>query len=274
MAVLPLVDGQLRPLLAGLAYTLLRVLANRTGQGLASRIERSLVPSLLRVRRWSGWPTAIQASRLALAIAFPFAMLLGGVYSASDVGLRPVDWASAWPLILATAGGAAAWLSLLWCLHWRARPEATDAPRQGSDPWTSVLTRLLRHCADAATYRAALMPLLGPYWGVWVAVVWKLLASLASGEYRSRLPTPGERERVFLHWALDWVDAVLYALSGSLLGALLGRGAGLVAVLGMARPACRRRGRSRQSRLVQSQGQNPQDGEHGRGQDGDALQVS
>jgi len=272
---LPLLsDGQLRPLLAGLGYTLLCVLANRAAQRVARRLGRSYAPGVVRVRQWEGWGSLAQVSRLALAIAFLFSMLLCGVFSASDVGLEPVDWSGILPALLVAAGGGAVWLGVLWCVYWRTRPQTASAVGQDPGSWTSTLAGVLRHASDAATYRGALMPLLGSYWGVWLAIVWKLLASLASGEPGSRLRTPGKREYVFLDWATDWVGAVLYALSGSISAALLGRIACLLAVLGIARPACRRRRLHESVGSAEDQGQSHQAGKHDRGQNRDSLQVT
>ena len=274
MAMPLLRNDQLRPLLAGLAYMLFCALGSRGTHRAARRLERSSDPGIVRVRRWPGWSSLARALRLALAIAFPFSMLLSGVFSASDVGTQLVNWGDILSPTLAVTGGAAAWLALLWCACWRTRSEAAKALAHDRDPWASTLADALRHAADAATYRGALMPLLGSYWGVWLAIVWKLVASLTTGEPGLRLRRPGEREYVFLDWALDWVGGVLYALSGSVLGALLGRGICLVAVLGIARRACRRRGRSQVAPSPQNQGQDHQAREHDRGHDGDSLEIT
>ena len=274
MAVALLYDDRLRPLLAGLAYTLLCVLSRRVAHWLAQLLEPSSDPGVVRIRQWQGWSPLAQALRLGLAVAFPFLMLLGGIFSATDVGAQRVNWDSALPGVAAVAAGAAVWLALLWCAYWRTRPETANPLRPNPDSWASTLANALRHAADAATYRGALMPLLGSYWGVWLAIVWKLLASLAGGEPVSRLRTPRQREYVFLDWALDWVGAVLYALSGSLLAALFGRGACLIAVPGIARRACRRRRGNQLTASAKNQGQDHQAREHDRGQNGDSLQIT
>ncbi len=274
MPVSLLHNDQLRPLMAGLAYMLLCALGSGATRSLRSWLERTSDPGVLRVCQWRAWPSLGQAVRLAFAIAFPFSMLLVGVFSASDVGVQRANWGDVLPQVLAATGGAAAWLSLLWCAYLRKRPRTTDLLGSNRGTWASTLADALRSSADAATYRAGLMPLLGSYWGVWMAIAWKLLASLTRAELRARLRTPAKREYIFLEWALDWVDAILYTLSGSALAALFGRAACLLTVTGIARRACRWRGRSRSARSTHDQGQDHQSRKHGSGHNGDTLQIT
>jgi len=272
MPVSLLPNDQLRPLMAGLAYMLLCALGSGATRSLRFWLEHTSDPGVLRVRQWRAWPSLGQAVRLAFAIAFPFSMLLAGVFSASDVGVEGANWGDVLPQVLAATGGAAAWLALLWCAYWRTRTTNVLGSNRGT--WAGTLANALRHTADAATYRAGLIPLLGAYWGVWMAIAWKLLASLTRAEVRARLRTPVKREYIFLEWSLDWVDATLYTLSGSALAALFGRAACLVIVMGIARRACRWRGRSRSTASTHNQGQDHQSREHGNGQNGDALQIT
>jgi len=265
-------NGQLRPLLAGLAYTFLCALGSHAAHALARWLERSSTPGVVRIRRWRGWPPLARALRLIVAIGFCFSMLLVGVFASSNVGLGRIGWGSTLPRVLGVTGGATAWVALLWWMHWRKRPEAERrAEEQVGDSWASVLADLLSNTADAAIYRAALIPLLGTYWGVWLAIVWTMLASLTRAGLKPRLAIAGRRERVFLDWALDWVDATLYIRSGTVSAALFGRAACLLVVLGIVQRACKGREHNRSAGSANQQGQSHQDGKHGRGQDGKTL---
>jgi len=267
-------DDQLRALLAGLVYTLLCTLASHAARSASRWLDRTTDPGLQRLRQWQAWPFLAQSARISLALGFPFWMLLTGVFSASDVGLQSIDRDGPLLQLLGVIGGAAAWLALLWCAHWRQRQKTTPLLEQDQGSWASVLSNLLSQTADAASYRGGLMPLLGPYWGVWLSVVWKMLASLTHAKFGSRLRTGGQREYVFLDWALDWVGAALYMLSGSLLAALLGRAISLLAVVTIARHMCSHRAHRGSTTSTHDQRQDHQGGKHGDGQDGESLQVT
>jgi len=267
-------NGQLRSLLAGFAYTLLCALGSHAAHALARRLERSSTPGVVRIRRWRGWSPLARAVRLIVAIGFAFSMLLVGVFASSDVGVSHIHWGSTLPRVVGVTGGATAWIALLWWMHWRKRPEAEKAGVRGGDSWAGVLTDLLSNTADAAIYRAALIPLLGSYWGVWLAIAWTMLASLTRAGLKPRLATAGRRERVFLEWALDWVDATLYILSGTVSAALFGRAVCLLVVLGVVQRTRKGRERKKPSGSANQQSQGHQNGKHGRGQDGKTLQIT
>jgi len=226
-------DDALRSLLAGAAYMLLQALGSWIAWGLAHWLGRLHSPTAIRLRRWRGWPLVGQGLSLALALAFPFLMVLGGIFSADDVGIRPVDWSVFLPWVLSLSAGAALWLALLWGSAWwrqKGSPSAI-AWREAGPHWADVLFGTLYHEGSAATFRAVLIPLAGSYWGVWLSVLWKLLASQTSPWLHTKLRHPGQREIVYLSWALDWVGAILYFLSKSVWAALFGRALSQASVL-------------------------------------------
>jgi len=278
----------LRSLLAGAVYTLLQALGSWISWGLARWLGRLHSPTAIRLRRWRGWPLAGQGLGLALALTFPFLLVLGGLFSADDVGIRPVDWSVSLPWVLAVGAGSALWLALLWGSYWWRQRDSASATawREASRHWANILPEALYHEAGAATFRAALIPLAGPYWGVWIAVLWKLLASRtsprlnlpptrsggASPQRNARLRHPGQRELVYLGWALDWVGAILYLLSKSVWAALFGRALGQASVLAVTRLILR--GSYQEPPLAASandQGHDDQGHEHGRREEPKAL---
>lgn len=224
-------DDALRSLLAGAAYMLLWLAGGWVAWGAAHGLSRLSSPAAIRLRCWRGWHPIGRGLSLTWALAFPFVLVLEGIFSADDVGLRAVDWSVALPWVLVVSTGAALWLALLWGSYWWRRRNATDAWRDMYGHWTDTLFVALGHEGSAATFRAALIPLAGPYWGVWLAAFWKLLASRASPWLSTRLHCPGQREIVYLEWALDWVGAILYFLSKSVWAALYGRALGQASVL-------------------------------------------
>jgi hypothetical protein len=286
-------DDVLRSLLAGAVYMLLQALGSWIAWGLTRWLEGQHSPAAIRLRRWRGWPLVGQGLGLALALAFPFLLVLGGLFSADDVGIRPVDWSVSLPWVLAVGAGSALWLALLWGSYWwRQRGSASaTAWREASGHWANILPEALYHEAGAATFRAALIPLAGPYWGVWIAVLWKLLASRtsprltppdpvggytgvsgASPQLNAKLRPPGQRELVYLGWALDWVGAILYLLSKSVWAALFGRALGQASVLAVTRLILR--GSYQETPLAASandQGHDDQGHEHGRREEPKAL---
>jgi hypothetical protein len=156
---------------------------------------------------------------LIATLGYPSVMVLAGVYSPGDVGIRAPEWgAVAGPLVLG-ALGAAAWLGLLW----HRAPTAGSAPGAETAALPYALTGALMAEGHLATCRAALMPLLGSYWGLWMGVVLRMLMAHASPHVLVRLGHPLERRRVYLDWALDWVSTAALALSGSLWVGLLVR---------------------------------------------------
>lgn len=218
-------NDALRAPASGAAYTLLCALASWLSWGLARWLERRPGAGAIRLRRWRGWPLLGEGLSLAFALAFPFILVLEGTFSADDVGIRPVDWSLSLPWVLVVGAVSAAWLAFLWGDYWRRRRDIVSARawRERAPRWASILPGALWHECTLATYRAALMPLAGSYWGLWLATIWKLLASRLSPRLNANLRRPGQRERVFLGWTLDWVGAILYLLSGSIWAALAGR---------------------------------------------------
>ncbi len=214
-----------RALSAGILYGFLYVLATQTTWRVARRLGGMSSVGAIRLHRWPGWPWLGRSLGLLFSVAYPTIMVADGTFASRDVGLGSTDWRVALPWVASVTAGFALWLILLWGIYERKRPgrmtgEATVRPL---DRWLVVLTGVVIHEAMAVTLRAALMPLAGRYWGIWLGVLAKLLLSHADPWMVARLRNADRRAPEILNWALDWVSATLYALSGSLYASLLGR---------------------------------------------------
>ena len=216
------------PLWAGAAYAVLWLLL---GQGVARGtrwLESRASPAAMGLRYWPAWPFLGKLLSVACSVGFLFWMLINGTYAESDVGLGPVDWANWRPWLPGVVATSAMWLAILWGGYWRAtRNQAQRNNEMRSWPhdgglWGHIL-RPLGQEASAAILRASLMPLAGNYWGVWVATVSKMAISRLDPLAGSRLKQQSQRGFVYLDWALDWIGAAIFVLSGSIWPALLGR---------------------------------------------------
>ncbi len=228
----------LRAFAAGLLYMLLYAVGSRAVWVIKHWLFRRSTAGAIRLRRWQGWPFVGQVSSLVLALVFPLGMLITGVFAAVDVGLQPTDWPAVLPWVAGITAGATAWLALLWGVYIGRDSRYPYGAEEGSpteipgmttsrvkyqESLANTVLLALRHEAAAATCRGALIPLLGPYWGIWLAVLWKMLISRTNPFTAAGLQRTGQREMIFLDWALDWVGAALFAFSGSVWAALAGR---------------------------------------------------
>lgn len=214
-----------RALSAGILYAFLYVLATQTTWRIARCFGGMSSVGAIRFRRWAGWSWLGRVFGLLFAVAYPTVMVLDGTFASRDVGLGSTDWRIALPWVASVTAGFSLWLILLWGIYERKRldrmtGEATAWPW---DRWLVVLMGVVIHEAMVLTLRAALMPLAGHYWGIWLGVLAKLLLSHADPWLVARLQNADRRASEILNWALDWVSATLYALSGSLYAPLLGR---------------------------------------------------
>ena len=216
--------GNLWPAGAGLAYLFLAVLTSqgvwRVGCWLASRPNAGA----LRLRYWPGWPFWGHVASFTFTVAFLFVMLLNGAFAANDVGLRGIGWADLWSWLPGLMAAMGVWLLLLWVGYSRASGMPSGELREGTElGWPSTVLHLLQQAARLAILRAALIPMAGAYWGVWLAVLLKMLASYVDPFVRTKLTKPVQRERVYLDWALDWVGSTFFVVSGSIWASLCGR---------------------------------------------------
>ncbi len=167
-------------------------------------------------------PAARELAALAGTFGYPFVMLLLGVFSPKDLGLGRPNWGGMLFPLLAGAIGGTVWLAFLWGRDTRAGPALGERPvRSGWSP--TILFGALIAEAHLATCRAALMPLVGSYWGIWIGVVLAMLAAQTSPLMQWRLASPVGRRRVYLDWALDWVSTAVLALTGTVWAGLLVR---------------------------------------------------
>jgi hypothetical protein len=229
----PVLDALLQhmlwlPLLMGTLYMVARVAFSQGVWQLRHGLERHANPWTARLRYGIEWSFARQVAGVVLAVGYLFAMLFSGVFAASDVGLLTLEDEAAPAWVYGVIPGAAVWVAMLWGSMWQRKRRMSQGallPRRGAfDPLT-----LLEREATLGILRGALLPLAGGYWGVWLAVLVSWVASRASPFVRARRTEPGERDMVYLHWALDWVSAALFIVSGSVWLALAGRVAGHIA---------------------------------------------
>lgn len=269
-------EHAVRSLSGGALYTLLRGLGSHLLWRARGWVDSSASPSAVRIRQWRGWAPLGELLSPAFAAAFLFVMLLNGTFGAGDVGIGPCEWQEVAPWVVGIAAGASLCLSLLWGAFWRRRraPEWVGAHVPNEGVWGHLLVCALRHETIAAIYRGALAPLVGSYWGVWLAAIWKMLASRTDPGLEIQLRRPGRRELIYLDWALDWVGATLYIVSGSAWAALFGRALGYAGVLLVAKRTTGQR-LIAQAAIPSSNdlGKEDEHAEHGGGQDGDALQI-
>lgn len=249
----------MRPLGMGIFYAALYVIVVQISWRLTRWLGRAPRSAAVDFLRWNGWATLSRVCTVTYTLIYLWAMLLGGIVAASDVGLGAIDWPIVWPWVLGLTAGAAAWTALLWGgqQHTNSLPERDDA-RTGQDSPLWVLARLTRQEAELAIWRAALAPALGLYWGVWLAVFVKWLMSRTNPALNAQLLATEQRSRLALGWALDWVAAAMFTFTGSLWLAL---GARLIcyAVACLARSWS---ARWRAVTLANDQGQCDQCGEH------------
>lgn len=235
MSLSALTQDQLQALSAGAAFVAAYLLAAVAVWLAARGLRARPTPLAVRLRYWPHWPILGRAVSLVASVGLPYAMVLTAAFSAGDVGLLPVDWPSVLPWAVTLGAGGALWIGVLWGAHHRRA--ATDRPR---GPWLGGVVDALTNEGTAAVARGALIPLVGPYWGIWSAPVAKMLAARLSPQLAARLRRPGQREALYLGWALDWLAAVVFAFGGGVWGALAARLLGHLAAGVAARLAGRR----------------------------------
>ena len=257
---------------AGLFYTTLYILSRWAVWGAARWLAGRSGPSSQRARRWPGWTVLGQASSLVLAIGFLLLALLGGMVAASDVGLGAVDWPALWPWVALPTLGFALWLALLWGVQRHKRVALARAEGRGAEGGIALLAEVLEHEATLALYRGALMPWLGSYWGLWLAVIAGMLAARTDPWVNARLQRPIQRRLVLLEWATLAVSTLLFLFSGSLWAALGGHILCRAVVWGVQRGLAARR--PSPTDLAQDQGQYDEGGEHAGSDDAQTLQIT
>ena len=224
MSVPALSQDQLQALSAGAAFLAAYLLTSLALWLAMRRLHTHPTPLAVSVRYWPHWPTLGRVASLVASVGYPYVMVLNAAFSAGDVGLAPVDWPAALPWIITLSTGGALWIGLLW--GGRTRRVGYTHPHRS---WVAVVADLLANEGTAAIARGTLIPLVGPYWGIWLAPPVKMLVSRLSPPLSARLRGPGERELIYLGWALDWLAAVVLAFGGGVWGALAARLLGVMA---------------------------------------------
>ncbi len=209
-------DPVAQALLAGGAYLLLWLALGE----LFWRMERRRGRPVLR-GLWG------QAAGLLLSAGIMFALLIGGVLAPGDVGLRRPDVRLAWPELLGLWAVEGAWVALLWA---RLGPRSRTSAAAPQPAWLAAFCTLAQQEAALATLRAALAPLLGLYWGAWLATLCRGLVARSHPQMALRLADPEQGAETRLIWALDALSTALVLVSGSVWVALAGRLAGHGAV--------------------------------------------
>lgn len=213
-------------LLAGLAYVVLYALLSQAEWQARLREMRYLRRHLRLADgvRQAGGPLLRDLAGVAAAVGYPFVMVILGVYSPADVGLGTPRWGEVLGPLLAGTALTVAWLAFLWGeRRGEHAPQPLPPGSQQSPAVPAAVVGAVRAEGQLAICRAALMPLLGSYWGMWLGVVMRMLAAHTSPRTQWRLQTSTERRRVYLDWALDWVSTAILALTNTLWAGLLVR---------------------------------------------------
>lgn len=220
-------DERLRALGAGILYVLLSAILAHVRWHLEGR----LTTRQGRAKSARPWAWGLELIGLILAVGYPLLLSLVGAFSPADLGFRDADWRQVLPIALIGALGAHAWLALLW---WRERqhaptscrpgtPEATPAMRGPVDVGAFAFLSAARDEGCLATCRAAIIPLLGNRWGVWLAIILRMLASVTSPHQQIRLRDDLLRRRVYSDWALDCVSTAVFVLTQTIVATFIVR---------------------------------------------------
>jgi len=171
----------------------------------------------LKARHFADWRWWGQLVLLLYTIGLFLIWVSDGTLDVSDIGLRRMDIVlPAKSLLLASV------ISLIfififwsWLLYGRIQ-SLDDRPRLGSLGLSDLLAQALTQEAGLTILRGVLIPLAGPYWGIWLAVAGRSCLTLALPQYRDQLERPVYREWLFLEWALDWTSSALFFASQSI----------------------------------------------------------
>ena len=300
-----------RALTGGVLYALLVMSVDQIAR-LAERSVRSRDLGDWRVRHRGLWARIAQIVASAAAIGFIFALLVEGSFAANDVGIVAIDWPTHGPWLAVLIPGTIALIIFFWAPYFsRLGHSATTRYGQAAKGPEILSTRALQTYDEAATllnaltneasltvFRAASIPLLGSYWGVWFGLVWSFVVRSVNQRQRPAPMTPDRRGFNYLAGALDWLSATIFVVTGSVWACLLGRLAchavaqvmyhwsigrrlNLAASVDEAISPGAAASSSEAAPLSQAfpnsgedEGQDDQRGEHDRSQDGDALQVT
>jgi len=191
---------------------------------IARRLEGRATRISLKVRHFADWRWWGQLALLLYALGLLFLWVADGTLDVGDIGLRRMDlFLPAKTLVLVAVGALAfVWILWAWLLYERLR-SLDHRLRLGSLGFSDLLAQALTQEAGLAILRGALIPLAGPYWGIWLAVGGRSCLTLALPQYRDQLGRPVYREWLFLEWALDWIGSVLFFASQSIWPGLIVR---------------------------------------------------
>jgi len=221
-------DDRLRALGAGLGYVVLSALLAHTRWYVATRLTKDARHPQRALHRWH-WGSELAG--LVLAAGYPALMAMTGVFSPADIGLHEPDWSSVLPVLVIGTLVSSAWLALLWWQK-RMRPRAERSGEAAStwsssdgpiDPCAFSLMAAVQDEGRLATCRAALVPVLGTIWGVWLAVILRMLSSTTSPRQQMRLREASQRPGAYLDWALDWISTAVFVLTQTIVATLIMR---------------------------------------------------
>jgi hypothetical protein len=266
----------LRALTAGVFYALFMIVANQAALLVGRQLHSRPRLTSGHVSHGAGWAMARQVAALVFAAGFCFALLLEGTFAANDVGIVPIDWPKHGPWLAVLIAGTIGLIAAFWAPHWRAAkgPESTSTRVLESHDGPGSLIEALADEASLVVFRAATIPLLGGYWGIWFGLAWRLALRWLNRRRRAGLSPANGRAGAYLASALDWLAATLFVITGSLWACLLGRLLCQVAAQIIYRWSIGSRRREAASiPSGEDEGQDNQDSEHDSGQDGDTLQV-
>jgi len=176
--------------------------------------------------RWPDWPWLASLLALLGAVAALVGGIVAGAWVPSDVGLTAIRWAALASWLPGYTAGMALWVAVLYGAA-LAKKGAGSAP----EGFVPRVARLLRDEALLAAMRGLFTPLLGLYWGSWVAAAGRIAISWWFPAARNARLNERSRVECLLLRALDLVSTVVIIMTGSVWPALAARLAVYVAAM-------------------------------------------
>lgn len=225
--MMPALSGiTLRALLTGVVYLLAWIAAVLLAEACGQRLALHDTPRSQRALAWLGWGYLARILGLAFSLGYLYLALTHGHLEPYTIGLVPLNWQEVAHWLPAVAGLSSLWSALLWGLYW-----APYRHREDHSPWRAYGTPLglpahvLNLEMQATILRGALIPMLGAYWGPWMASLVRALVSVANPAIRMRLKNSQARAFLMLDLAVDVVATGCFIVSGNLWVSLLVRAA-------------------------------------------------
>jgi len=182
----------------------------------SGRDEKTLVA---RLRAWRHWSLLGRALWLVGSVGVPYAALLLGVISLSDLGLTQLDWLTGIERGAAWGLGSFLVLAFSWWTYGKAVSGSSgevSLPSIGHRSLAQALTFALADEARWAFYRGIAVPWIGQYYGAYAALLLALGLPCLSPWLRAQLRQVGSRDPLLFRASLAVVSTTAYVLTGNL----------------------------------------------------------